>query len=75
MYMCKYFGSYPRNFEHKKDFQKYFSSLIFETVYLPVAKFSNGIITSGLNNGRSKTNVVNMFTLPKQIPRNIQKCT
>ena len=41
-----------------------FPSLIFKRVYLPFSKFSNRMITSELNNGRSKTDVVLMSTPP-----------
>ena len=55
MYICRLFGSqYPCNHEHARDFQTIFSSLISKNVYLPVSKFSNTIITSGLNNGDEK---------------------
>ena len=47
----KKFGSFDRGFISKK-------------LYLPVSKFSNGIITSVLNNGRSKAGAVNMSTPP-----------
>ena len=64
-YSCKSLSSNRRNHEHARDFQRKFSSLIFEEVYLTVYKFLNRMITSGLNNVRSKTDVVKMTTLPK----------
>ena len=63
MHSCKLFGNYSRNHECKKDF-KNVSWLISEKVYLPLCKFSNRMMTSGLNNGQSKTGVVNMSTPP-----------
>ena len=35
---------------------------ISETVHIPVAKFSNRMMTSGLDNERSKTGVINRST-------------
>ena len=60
MYSCKIFGSYPRHHEHAKDF--FCSSLMFKKVYLPVFKFSNRLVTSGLSNEQSKTGVVIIST-------------
>ena len=41
MYTCKLFSVYLRDHEHTSDFQKDFSLLTFEKVYLPVSRFSN----------------------------------
>ena len=57
MHSCDLFGIYSGNCE-----KKFFFSFIFEKLYLPVSKLSNRLKTSGLNNGRSKTGVVNMST-------------
>ena len=56
------YDGYPRYHQHTNDFQNIFPRLIFNIFHLPVFKFSNRMITFGLNNGRSKTGVVNMFT-------------
>ena len=66
MHKCKSSSSYPRNQERTGDFQNEFSWLMFKAVCLPVYKFFNGMIASGLNNGRSKTDVINMSTPPKE---------
>ena len=53
MYICRFCGSYPRNHKHKENFKK-IPWLISKNVYRPVPKFSNRIITSGLNDQRKK---------------------
>ena len=67
MYSCKLFGSYPCDNKHTKDFQNIFSWLISVKVYLSAPIFSKRIIKSGLNNGRWKTDVVNMSLPHKQL--------
>ena len=49
--------------QHTSDFQNIFAWLIFKIFHLPVYKFSNRMISSGLNNGRSKTGAVNVQSL------------
>ena len=70
MHRYKLYSIYPRNHELAKDFQKVFSSLIFENVYLPVPRLSSRMTVSGLNNGRSKLGVVNMSICP--LPLNVE---
>ena len=67
MYSCKLFGSYPCNHELIKNLKKIFLYLILVKVYLHVSEFSNGVMESGPNNGRSKTGVLNMSTSFKSI--------
>ena len=64
MHSCELFGTYSRDHERKRDFQKNFPWEIFEKIFLPLCKFSNRMMTSGLNNGRSEIGIVNMSTLP-----------
>ena len=53
------------NYEiNTSDFQNIFAWLIFKMVHLPASKFSNRMITPGLNGARSKTGVVSMFPPP-----------
>ena len=47
-----------------KGFPKKFPWLISQIVNLPSPKFSKRMIKSGLNNGQSKTGVVNMSNPP-----------
>ena len=58
MYTYKSFPTYPHNHKHENDFKKKFS-------LATVSKFSIRMMTSELNNGRSKTGVVNMSTPPQ----------
>ena len=62
MYTCKLFGVYPRNPRIYEGFPKKVFFSYFKKVYIPLSKFSNRIIISGLNNGRSKIGVVSMST-------------
>ena len=72
IYSCKLFGTYPCSHKQTKDFQKVFPWPLYEKVSLLVCKFSNRRITSGLNNGCSKTGVVNWCCTqwPKQLSKN-----
>ena len=54
MHSCKFSGNYPRNQKLMRNFNKKITWLVSE--------FSNRMMTSGLNNGRLKTGVVNMST-------------
>ena len=64
MYSYRLCVSYCCDHEHTSNFEKQFSWLISKKVYLPLFQFSNGMITSELNNRQSKTNVANMSTPP-----------
>ena len=66
MYSAGLYSSYPSTGPRThEECPKKFSWRISKKVYLPVSKFSNRMITSGLNNGRLNTSDVNMSTPPK----------
>ena len=63
MHSYELFGNYPCNQKHTKHFRNIFLGLYPKRLtHAPVSKFSVRMITSALNNGRSKIGVVNMPT-------------
>ena len=58
MHSCKLFGIYPHSCEYRLSAS--FPWLVSERVYLPKCKVSNRLMTSELNNGQWKADVVNM---------------
>ena len=64
MHKCKLFGMYPHNHERKRDFQKIFLWLISKKVYLLLCKFSNRMMTSGVNNWGSQRQGLFICLLP-----------
>ena len=65
MYRYELFGIYLRYQKHAKNSKEIFPWLICisKNVYPSVSKFSIRLITSGLDNGRSKTGAVNMTVI------------
>ena len=62
MYSCKVFGRYLITTNTREISKTIFPWFIFLKVYLSVSKFSNRMITPGLNNGRSETGDFNIST-------------